>query len=671
MQGTECESQGVSVENEELRRRRVHQLMGRPLSESMEIVSAALGDESWRVRREAIEVLVSSNPGVEQVRSLVELLRDDENAGLRNATAEAVMRIGSAAVPALLPYLDDGDHDVRKFVVDALSAIGGEDVLEGLVRALDDPDVNVASAAAEGLGTCGMKSAVKPLLRALEEHQHEFFRFNVLEALGKVGVPAPLPPIIRELASREILRRGVYECLGRIGGDEAAAEILLEGALSPMPSSRYAAIASLSSLIQNLDEPVKGNVVRRISSQLEEGLMDTLSSAFSSGGRVISGHVVRIMSATSRLSCVPILIRALNDEMMMPVALKSLLTIGGPALEVAMARFPEADDEERAAICFLIGKMGVNSDAVNRLVEECLEDPCPEIRMNAAIAVGRLACVDLLSRVTDLLEDDSQSVRDAALETLRLRSACDRGLISEKALNMLGSEVVERRKSASLLFAAIDDTENLSRLIKDVEPDVRESAVRAVGKMRLPGTCSLLVMALVDEVCDVRIAAAESLGACNNCSAVAPLRLALEDQDPWVQAAAIRSLVAIAGQNVLGDVLTLWKKSEPVSQLACLDALQAVNDREALLEIVSSLQGLDSEVLKGVIELLAANAPELLLPVIDNALMHNDWDVRMAALKALELVHPEGMEKLLRRLLEEEQHDLVRQEILSALSNKG
>ncbi len=657
-------------ENEEVRRRRVHELLGRPLADSMGILAAALGDESWRVRREAIEVIVSSSPGIGQVTALVELLRDDDNAGLRNATAEAIMRIGASALPALIPYLDDIDHDVRKFVVDALASIGGHEVFDGLVRALDDEDVNVASAAAEGLGASGMKAAVTPLLRALEEHQHDFFRYNVLEALGKVGIPAPLPQIIRDLVSKEMLRRGVYECLGRIGGDEAAAGILLEGALSVMPSIRGAAIASLSLLLQHLDEPAKGRVIRQMRESADNGLLDNLFMAFAGDDRELAGHVVRIIALIADLRGVPVLLNSLSDERMLPIAIKALLQMGKQALDQAVVRYHLADEQERAAICFFIGQLGHNSETVNSLIEQSLDDISTDIRKNAVIAVGKLASVELLSRVTDLLDDESRSVRDAALQTLRLRSACDRGLILDKAMQMMASDLAERRKASSLLFAALDDAENLSRLIKDVEPDVREAAVRAVGRMKLPGTCSLLVMALVDEVDDVRIAAAESLGSCNNCAAVGPLRLALEDSDPWVQAAAIRSLVSIGGRNVIADVMSLWKSGDTVTQLACLDVLEQIGNQEEMSTLLEGMEQHDTEVLKGVIELMGSRAPDLLVPSIDRILSHRDWDVRMSALKACTLLPPEGMEGRLRSLLEKEQNDLVKQEIIQML-DKG
>lgn len=655
------------VENEEARRRIVHELLGKPLSSSMHIISAALGDGCWRVRREAIEVLVSAAPCAADLGMLVELLRDDENVGLRNATAEAVMRIGSSAVPALLPYLDDNDPDVRKFVVDVLSVICVPEVLDGLVRALDDQDVNVASAAAEGLGTCGQKGAVAHLLRALEEHHHDFFRFNVLAALGKIGVPAPLPQIIRELASKEILRRAVYECLGRIGGDEAAAEILLEGALSCMPSSREAAISSLSLLLQHLDEPAKGNVIKRICEAAESGLLDNLATVFSTHDTELAGHVVRILSVMADLRAVPVLLKALSDERLSSNALKILKSLGKPALDQAIVRFASAGEEERTAICFFIGQFAHNSEAVNTLIDDCLADFSPDVRRNAAIAVGRLASVDLLSKVTNLLDDESNSVRDAALDTLRLRSACDRGLIFDKARQMLASDLAERRKAASLLFAAIDDSENLSILIKDVDPEVREAAVRAVGRMKLPSTCMLLVMALVDEVDDVRIAAAESLGSCRECNAVPPLRLALEDTEPWVQAAAIRSLVTIAGNNVINDVMDLWKKGEVVTQLACLACLDQIGDDLSMVLVADGMESLDSEVMKGVIELLSKQATAILIPHLDNLLSHSDWDVRMSALKACVILPQGEVEMRLNLALEHEQHDLVRQEMIQML----
>ena len=70
----------------------------------------------------------------------------------------------------------------------------------------------------------------------------------------------------------------------------------------------------------------------------------------------------------------------------------------------------------------------------------------------------------------------------------------------------------EKRHSAATLFAALDDDEKLSLLVKDEDAMVRKAAVASLAGMnRLPGIPHL-VMALADEDADVRSAVAGALG---------------------------------------------------------------------------------------------------------------------------------------------------------------
>ena len=113
----------LAVEDEEARRLIVHEQLGKPLDRCRELLFAALGDNSWRVRKEAVEVLVASRPGREDCAVLIELLRDEDNAGLRNAAVELLVRLGKRVVPTLMAHLHDPDHDLRKMVVDRKSVV--------------------------------------------------------------------------------------------------------------------------------------------------------------------------------------------------------------------------------------------------------------------------------------------------------------------------------------------------------------------------------------------------------------------------------------------------------------------------------------------------------------------------------------------------------------------
>src|ERR1019366_7919978 len=107
--------------DEETRRLAVVGLSGYPVDKTKDYLFAALGDVSWRVRKEAVDALLASNVSADIIEEFVLLLESD-NAGLRNSAVESLERLGVRALPVLCRHVADDDHDVRKFVIDILGS---------------------------------------------------------------------------------------------------------------------------------------------------------------------------------------------------------------------------------------------------------------------------------------------------------------------------------------------------------------------------------------------------------------------------------------------------------------------------------------------------------------------------------------------------------------------
>ena len=99
---------------EPARRRAVAELGGSARPEAIAPLLVAVGDDSWAVRQAAMEALVGFPPG-HLLPALESALRDDDDAGSRNAAMEIYVRLGSAAARALLGLLSDADEEVRLF----------------------------------------------------------------------------------------------------------------------------------------------------------------------------------------------------------------------------------------------------------------------------------------------------------------------------------------------------------------------------------------------------------------------------------------------------------------------------------------------------------------------------------------------------------------------------
>ncbi|GEM_PF-1143315 len=102
--------------------------------------------------------------------------------------AQALMRLGSAAQPALETALYQADELVRATAIEVLGLVGAisaTGLVEYTLRA--DPSVEVRVRAAGALGRLGTRSALAPLLSAVEPVRPAALRAAATRALGDIG----------------------------------------------------------------------------------------------------------------------------------------------------------------------------------------------------------------------------------------------------------------------------------------------------------------------------------------------------------------------------------------------------------------------------------------------------------------------------------------------------
>ena len=128
----------------------------KPMTWPTSTVAPAAYEEPLAVRPAAIAVPV--------VKPLAQWTEQD-------VAADALGRIGAAAVPALIEGLRSPDPAVRLKAVEVLGRMGpdAQDAVPDLVRLLDDPDEAIRKAATRTLGRIGppAQEAVPALVRTL------------------------------------------------------------------------------------------------------------------------------------------------------------------------------------------------------------------------------------------------------------------------------------------------------------------------------------------------------------------------------------------------------------------------------------------------------------------------------------------------------------------------
>jgi HEAT repeat protein len=162
-------------------------------------VVGLLKDKESLVRKSAASSLrLIGNKEEATVKALIDALADPDR-DVRYCSADAIPSIGPAAtpaVPSLIKLLkDQGDEGIRKSAARALGAIGpgAKSSVPALIEALEDNDLYVRVAAALALGKIGpeAKAAVPALKKALESDSKELQRLAAF-ALEKINKDKPM-----------------------------------------------------------------------------------------------------------------------------------------------------------------------------------------------------------------------------------------------------------------------------------------------------------------------------------------------------------------------------------------------------------------------------------------------------------------------------------------------
>jgi HEAT repeat protein len=595
---------------------------------------ACLSDESWRVRKAAVERLVSQEEPARAVEGLLERLADAEDAGARNAAAEALARIGPPAAQAVAGRLTDSDCDVRKFAADVLGQMRDTGAVESLVAALGDSDGNVRSAAAEALGKIGGDGAAGALEGALASGDR-MLQLAALDALARIG-RAPPVSVLLPLARDRYLRRTVLRLLGTVSG-RSAVELIAEGLRDPSKSTREAAFEAFAVQIQKFGEQGMQSFSQTMRATARSaGKLATLAREMLHAGNALAIEgAMRVLGIAGDASDAPAVVRAASDEPLRRAALRALQGLGAPAGPAILRALPDLLPEVRPLAIEALSLLRERS-ATPALVELAHEggETEREIAIEALGALGDPAAIGSLARLLD--EPAFASDAGRALAAL---ARVDRDAVREACKGKLAGPAAAAAIRVLGRVGTADDLPLLKVALRHEKAEVRLAATEAAQSLGEAGAEQMLRLALADEAPSVRAGAARGLGGFPSEETFAALREALDDCEPSVAAAAAEALGALGDMRAAEPLSRAVSRGE--SQPGSPEVLPAIAAVCALARLGAATPEIleraarhsDPEVVKEAVaaaESLAGAAPVLL-----TAARSARWDVRRAAARAL------------------------------------
>lgn len=669
--------QALTARDPEVRRVAVGEL-ARLGAESTSSLIRALGDEDWRVRKEATQVILGMPPSRELAQAVARALQPNDNVGLRNAAVEALAALGQTAVEALSEATVRLDVDGRKLAADALGQSRHPSAVVLLRNLAVNVDLNVRVAAIEALGHVGSSctSEFADILYSALLAEEPIERLSALEAANELGLSLDWRRI-RTLLGDPWLQRAIWSAACRMT-DVDSAEMLACVADQCIESDFPLAVSALANRISR-DQPALA-IIRSTLATLREQRRQWLM-------QLLNGDLIEHRQS----------------------ALLVLAAIGDAAS--ARAVLDVLDDDSLAATAELALSL-LGTVASSLLCERALG--APSLRTQA-LAIGMLASVvgstpdaDALAAVSSALSSESASVLRAAFEFLERNSneSCfERAyyclgraaqVVEPSAIVALQSMVKRHPNCAAQLvlnstvngpyaMAAVVtmatligipgydrsiDTEFLSRALAHESPQVRRVALEALVACGHASSTDMALFALTDEESEVRRAAVRALGRASDVNAIDRLIdiiRASDDMDLVVT--AIRALGESDNPRALPVLRPVARGGTPVIAVAAVEAIAQIRDARRIEALIDSLAHTDVEVVKASLQMLAKESDLRAGAHLGACLDHEAWDVRRLAADLLGRIGGDVANGLLRTKLSIETEPLVREALLRALGD--
>jgi HEAT repeat protein len=644
---TELDRVGASIASSDPEERR----LGASLLVSVDPETAAgsltllLGDEDWRVRKEAVASAAALAPAPAVLRALVDALQPSDNVGLRNAAVEALAAFGVDAVDALAAAIPALDADGRKLAAEALARCGQSNALTVLQKLIHDEDTNVCVAAVEAVAVLGVTGAVEvvDVLSSCLDSPEELVRLAALAGLGELGVALSWERLTR-LPAVGAFGHAVLAVAGRTGDERAAAPLvralprsrggtLLERlrSLVELARSGPGPRAALKSAARELDLGTRKRLL--VLAQVSED-MDTRAL-----GLLATGALAIDDAAHG-------LLLALSDEVLEGVAEEGLDWLGSPAVKPLLERAHNAEGIERAACIDIAARLAEGADvaAVRAEALAGLNDAAPEVvraSFGALGVVGDASCLDAVA--ARLVEDGGGALRRAAESSLAVLAArfspSARKLVQRvppASPEAHAAAVVIRVLGPPVRGSLSEDVEFLVAAQNSAAAQVRRAALESLGAVGGELAVEPIALALTDEEREVRLAAVRALGRLRSADGdvlglATLVQLSQSGSDEEMAVAAVLALGETGDTRALPILRPLVRSGDPKAAVAAVEALGAFPEARRLDAMIDGLAHPATEVVKAALRALGEGQDGRALLHLGAALDHEAWDVRRLA----------------------------------------
>ncbi|MDP9194960.1 MAG: HEAT repeat domain-containing protein [Acidobacteriota bacterium] len=603
-----------------------------------------LGDKDWRVRKTIVDGLVrDARPDV--VNGLLHALSDPENAGKRNSSTEALVRIGEAAIQPIVERLRrEQDIDVRLSLVNLIGDLRSREGFDMLLELLEgEQDINVASSIVSSLGKYRDATALPHLMRALRTRDDLWLKFHVVEALGEIGDRAALPAVL-PLYAEKSLRKPVLEAVGKIA-DVGTVNFLLR----IIADEEKLNLTALRALVR-IAEASKPRIVEEAERHLiqsrfresfpREKIQPLAEHLSTTPKREVKWFILKFLGWSGDERALPILLSHLGQPETSEVAAQSLIDFGSGAMPSILSALQNEEEDEIVALLLRVVNVIGGSEAIPSILP-FLDHDNPMIRRLAIETLGEIPDPSAIDYLLTKLDDPDVASQQAAVNSVSALVTAHseiQGAVLAKIRKLLQSPSVPMKLNSLSVYVNIQGEgyhDGLLLASKDSDPVIRQKAVSLMGKFGEERFADQLVLSLADESTAVRLAAINAIVRHRPQSGLEPLISSLDDHDIWIRTAAAQALGEYRDAATIEPLLRHLMNDPPPVRIAVIDALGKSEDAKVKEVLFRCLAETDPEIQRAAMLALARIPGNDVFEVLVASLSHEDWRLRAAAAAAL------------------------------------
>jgi len=427
----------------------------------IDILINALKDESWSVRFQAIDALVTLGTADEKVIAALLTTLKDQDQSVRFQAAYVLCMLGKTderVIAELLAALKNQDRSIRSQAANALGTIGKTDerVTAALLAALKDQDPSVRSKAADALATVGKtdERVIAALLAALKDQNHSV-RSQAVDALGMLGkvdervIAALLGALKDQDRSVRSQAAAALRTLGK--ADERVITALLVSLNDQYWDVRSQVAAALG-MLRKVDE----RVITALLAALNDQYCEVRSQAAVALGmlgkadeRVITALIATLkdqywdvqFQTTAALRSletnderVPTALLKYQDQSgrsQTTAALRKLEKTDKRLIDELLVVLKDKDEDVRFRAAGVLVQLGTTDERVIEALLAALKDQSWDVRSQVADVLGKLLKSKTQNELFEFLKDELSGYRTAGAQALARKDKISEDILKE------------------------------------------------------------------------------------------------------------------------------------------------------------------------------------------------------------------------------------------------